>query len=385
MKFLHVADLHLGRQLGDFDLFDDQKHILDRLVEIAVADGAEAVLVAGDVYDKSVPSEAAAALFDGFLNALAEKKISAYIISGNHDSDGRLGFGSGLFRSNGIYISTGFGGKIDRYTVEDRHGKLNIWLLPFVKASQVRRFYPDAEITDYNSAVKTAVENSGVDFSERNILVAHQFVVGNGVDPELGGSESASVQSVGTVEKISSSCFDGFDYVALGHIHSAQQVGRETVRYAGSPLKYSLSEAGGRKYATLVDVGEKGNVSVKLEPLTPLRDLRHLKGRLSQLLDGSSITSPEDFIYVTLTDEEIIDNAIGIFCQYYPNTVRIAYENSHTLGTDGGEIFNMGSNKTFSELISEFYSQIYGCEISEAELKMMKEAAKEAGISDETD
>ncbi len=385
MKFIHLGDLHIGKSIGEFDLIEDQKYILDQILDIAEKNGIDAVLIAGDVYDKTIPSEAAVRLFDYFICRLAEKGIKTFIITGNHDSDERLNFGSSLFEARDIFISAKYEGKLFKKEVEDSDGKVNIYLMPFIKASQVRHFYPDEEIENYDDAVRVVLDKSMINPEERNILVAHQFVAGKSADPQLGGSESVSTQTVGLVEKIGADCFTDFDYVALGHIHSPQSVGREEIRYAGSPLKYSLSEASNNKFATIVNLGKKGDVDIKLEPLYPMRDLRHLKGRMKQLLKEENIIAPEDFIYVTLTDEETVGNAMGIFQQYYPNTIRIEYDNSHTRELQQTDITQITENKTFGEMISDFYQMVYGCEISEEELAFMNKIAGEAGIVNETD
>lgn len=385
MKFIHLGDLHIGKSIGEFDLIEDQKYILDQILDIAEKNGIDAVLIAGDVYDKTIPSEAAVRLFDYFICRLAEKRIKTFIITGNHDSDERLNFGSSLFEARDIFISAKYEGKLFKKEVEDSDGKVNIYLMPFIKASQVRHFYPDEEIENYDDAVRVVLDKSMINLEERNILVAHQFVAGKSADPQLGGSESVSTQTVGLVEKIGADCFTDFDYVALGHIHSPQSVGREEIRYAGSPLKYSLSEASNNKFATIVNLGKKGDVDIKLEPLYPMRDLRHLKGRMKQLLKEENIIAPEDFIYVTLTDEETVGNAMGIFQQYYPNTIRIEYDNSHTRELQQTDITQITENKTFGEMISDFYQMVYGCEISEEELAFMNKIAGEAGIVNETD
>ena len=385
MKLLHLGDLHIGRSLGEFDLAEDQKYILDQITDIAVRNAVDAVIIAGDVYDRADPSEKAVSLFNDFLSRLARLAIRVFIISGNHDSDERLNFGSSLFTASGIFIAAKYDGTLSRYTLEDEYGAVNIWLMPFVKASRVRHFYPDAEIKNYDDAVRTVLKNGGIDPGQRNILAAHQFVVNGAVNPAVGGSESASTLNVGLVERIDAGCFDAFDYVALGHIHSAQAVGREQVRYSGSPLKYSLSEAANEKSAALIELKEKGNVSIKLEALRPLRDLRHIRGRLEQLLAKENIVSPDDFIYATLTDEDPIDNAMGIMQQYYPNTVRIEYCNSHTRELQEGDALALSGSRSFGEIIADFYRLMYQCEISEEELALIKEAAREAGAADETD
>ena len=385
MKFLHIADLHLGKSLKEFDLFEDQKYILNQILEVIKEKAVDAVLIAGDVYDKAIPSEAATNLLDYFLCSLSEIGVKTFIISGNHDSDDRLNYGSSLFKTNQIYISSKYNGILDKYMMEDAQGEVNIYLLPFVKAAQVRHFFQEEEIVSYEDAIRVILEKAGVDPRKRNIIVAHQFVTGRTEEPALGGSESIGTQSVGLVEKIGYDCFDGFDYVALGHIHSPQKVGREEIRYSGSPLKYSLNEANNEKSIPVVELGKKGEVSIELIPLKPLRDLRHVIGTIKILLDKKNIKATEDFIYATLTDEDIINDAMGIFQQIYPNTVSIDYDNSHTRALEHVDISRIAENKSFTELIGDFYHMIYGCEISEEEMNYMRMVAKEAGVINEAD
>ena len=385
MRFIHLGDLHLGKSLGDFDLTGDQKYILDRILDLTLEKKADAVLIAGDVYDRAVPSEAATRLLDYFLEQLAAKRVKVFMISGNHDSDDRLAYGSTLFEASGIYISAQFKGELYRQTVRDEYGEVNVYLLPFVKASQVRHYYPDAKIESYDDAVRVILDHAGIDPGKRNIILAHQFVAGRGADPVLGGSESAGVQSVGLVEKIGWDAFDGFDYAALGHIHSAQRIGRDEVRYCGSPLKYSLSEVDSEKSVPVVTLGAKGETGIELVKLRPLRDLRHLRGPMEKLLDKANITRPEDFIYATLTDENIIDDAMGILQQYYPNTVKIDYDNKRTRHAEEIDLAGSVERRSFAELISDFYYKMYGCEISPEEMQVMREAAREAGITEADD
>ena len=385
MKLLHLGDLHLGKSLGEFDLYEDQKYIFDQILSIIREKEIDGVLIAGDVYDRAVPSESAMNLLDYFLKSLADQKVKTFMISGNHDSDDRLGYGSRLFESSHIYIAAQFRGTLYKKTVIDEYGEADFYLLPFVKASQVRHFYPDEKIESYDAAVRVILEHAQIDPDKRNIIVAHQFVAGRGADPELGGSEGAGTQNVGLVEKIGWDCFDMFDYAALGHIHSPQSIGRREVRYSGSPLKYSLSEAGNDKSVPVVTLGPKGEVDIELVKLRPMRDMRRLKGPIEKLLDKDNVSRPEDFIYATLTNEELIDDAMGIMQQVYPNTVKIDYDNSRTREVDRVEIAGNLKQKTFDELISDFYSKMYGCAISEEEMQIMKEAAKEAGVIDETD
>lgn len=383
MVFLHLGDLHIGRSIGEFDLTADQAYILDQLVEIARRRKAGAVLIAGDVYDRAVPSEAAVRLFDRFLRRLCECGIRAYIISGNHDSEERLGFASSLLRASGVYIAARYEGALAREVLTDEFGEIDLYLLPFVKASQVRHCHPEVEINNYDDAVRTAIAQAGVDPARRSVIVAHQFVAGRSRAPRLSGSESSATRSVGLVERVGADCFDAFDYAALGHIHSAQAVGREQVRYAGSPLKYSLSEANDDKFATVVTLGAKGDVRVELEPLHPLRDLRRLRGRMKQLLAPENVTGRDDFVFVTLTDEDAVDDAMSIFQQYYPNTVQIEYDNERTRALQAADAAPTGEPRDFDGIVSDFYRLIYGGEISEDERALMRALARRAGVIDE--
>ena len=385
MKFLHLGDLHLGKALSDFDLIEDQRYILDQILCIADKESIDGVLIAGDVYDKSIPSEAATKLLDYFLIELAKKEIKVFMVSGNHDSDERLNYGSTLFASNQIFISAVFDGTLHKQSFADGDTEIDIYMLPFVKASQVRHYFPNEDIESYDAAVRTIIRNTPINKQNKNILVAHQFVAGKGEEPVLAGSESVGTQSVGMVEKIGYDCFDDFDYAALGHIHSPQRVGRDEIRYAGSPLKYSLSEVNNEKSVPLITVSAKERVKIELVPLKPKRDVRHIRGTLKELLNKKNVKAPEDFIYATLTDEDIINDAMGIFQQVYPNTVRIDYDNSHTRETLQVDISRIAENKTFQELVGDFYRQMYGCEITEEEMDVMRTAAREAGVINEAD
>lgn len=380
MKFLHLGDLHLGKTLSDFDMMEDQKYILDQILGIADQESVDGVLIAGDVYDRTVPSEAAMKLLDYFLIQLANREIKVFMVSGNHDSDDRLNFGSALFASNQIFISAVFGGTLLKKSFAEGDTEIDLYMLPFVKASQVRHYFPEEKIENYDDAVRTILRNTPIDKKNKNILVAHQFVAGRGVDPVLAGSESVGTQSVGTVEKIGYDCFDEFDYVALGHIHSPQRIGRDEVRYSGSPLKYSLGEAHSAKSVPLITVSAEEKVKIELVPLKPLRDLRHIRGTLKELLDRKNVKAPDDFIYATLTDEDVIHDAMGIFQQVYPRTVRIDYDNSHTREISQVDISRIAESKSFEALIGDFYQLMYGCEMTEEEMAIMSAAAREAGV-----
>ena len=384
MKIMHLGDLHIGKSLGDFDLYEDQKYILEQILNLIKEKSVDVLLIAGDVYDKAIPGEKSVQLLDYFLKRLVTAGIKTYMISGNHDSDERLNFGSSLFESNNIYINSKFNGILKKYSLYDEFGELNIYLLPFVKASQVQHFFPEEKIDSYDMAVRTIIKHSDFDACKRNILVAHQFVAGKD-DPEIAGSEGLSVHNVGMVEKIGYGSLAEFDYVALGHIHSPQSVGLKHIRYCGSPIKYSLSEVNNNKSVPIITFKDKGEVLVEFAPLLPMRDIRHLRGNIKNLLDKKNISMENDFIYATLTDEDIVNDAMGIFREYYPNTVKIDYDNSHTKEIENVDIARITQNKTFDELIKDFYMQMYSCDMGEEELEIMKWAAKEAGVGNEAD
>ena len=384
MKIMHLGDLHIGKSLGDFDLYEDQRYILEQILNLIKEKSVDVLLIAGDVYDKAIPGEKSVQLLDYFLKRLVETGIKTYMISGNHDSDERLNFGSSLFESNNIYINSKFNGILKRYSLHDEFGELNIYLLPFVKASQVQHFFPEEKIDSYDMAVRTIIKHSDFDACKRNILVAHQFVAGKD-DPEIAGSEGLSVHNVGMVEKIGYGSLAEFDYVALGHIHSPQSVCLKHIRYCGSPIKYSLSEVNNNKSVPIITFKDKGEVLVEFAPLLPMRDIRHLRGNIKNLLDKKNISMENDFIYATLTNEDIVNDAMGIFREYYPNTVKIDYDNSHTKEIENVDITRITQNKTFDELIRDFYMQMYSCDMDEEELEIVKWAAKEAGVGNEAD
>ena len=383
MKFLHLADLHLGKSVNEFSMIRDQEYILDHLFTLAKDHQADAVLIAGDVYDRSIPSEEAVRLLDRFLSRLAQENISVLMISGNHDSDERLNFASSLLSSRKVYIAGLYTGSVPKITLEDEHGAVDFWMLPFVKASLVGHYLPEADVSSYDSAIRAALSCCDLDPERRNVLLAHQFVTGKDADPETAGSENQSAEAVGTLEKVGWDAFDAFDYVALGHIHSPQSVGRREVRYSGSPLKYSLSEVLKDKSVPLVTLGEKGQVDIELLPLVPLRDMRHIKGRLEDLTRES--LASEDYIYATLTDEDVIPDAIGHLRAYYPNIMKLDYANSHTRELMEFSFDDRAEKIGFTELLGDFYQKILGGTPSEEEWTVLRETAGEAGIIYETD
>ena len=321
MKFFHLSDLHLGRRMYEFSLMEDQTYILDEILCLTDKESPDAVLLAGDIYDRAVPSAEAVELFDRFLCALAERRVPVLAISGNHDSPERIAFGAHLMAPSGVFLSPVYGGTVEPVTLSDAFGEVRFYLLPFVKPSNVRRFYSDAGIESYTDAVRCAVEHMEVDTSVRNVLITHQFVTG------AVRSESEDI-TVGVTDNVDAAVFDAFDYTALGHLHSAQKIGRETLRYSGTPLQYSFSERG-QKSVTVVELREKGNVTVSALPLAPLRALREIRGSYSELTlrENYAGTNTGDYIHAVLTDENDVPNALARLRSIYPNLMRLDYDN----------------------------------------------------------
>lgn len=321
MRFLHLADLHLGKNLCGYSLLADQRTVLEDALHIAHENCASAIVLAGDIYDKSVPSEEAIQLYDGFLRGAEERGIPVLCVSGNHDSAERLAFGASLMRSAGYWVSPVYDGNVCRAVLRDEFGAVNFYLLPFLKPVQVRRFFSDAQIESYTDAVRLALSTIEMDFSERNVLITHQFVRGSLCsEPDL---------SVGGIDQVDGSVFGDFDYTALGHIHGAQAVAGECVRYAGSIVPCSFSECGQVKSATLVELGEKGDVSIKLVPLHQLHGMRKLRGTYMELSarDFYSAINCYDYMQVTLTDEEDVPGAFDRLRLIYPNLMQLLYDN----------------------------------------------------------
>lgn len=325
MKLLHLSDLHLGKRVNEFSMLEDQKYILNQILQIVINEQVNTVLIAGDVYDKSVPSAQAVTLFDDFLTRLEALECTVLLIAGNHDSPERLAFGAHLLQKSRVYLSPVFDGRLTSCTLNDEYGELDVWLMPFLKPSVVRPFYPEDTIESYQDAAAVVLRSNPPHQGRRSILVAHQFVTG----AKTGGSEELSV---GGAENIDAALFAAYDYVALGHIHSPQRVGRETVRYCGSPLKYSLSEARGTKSVTLITFNQPGEIDIKLCPLTPLHDLRTIRGTYDEVTARTFYegTATDDYLHITLTDETEVLDAVGKLRSIYPNVMRVDYDNTRT-------------------------------------------------------
>lgn len=351
MKFIHLSDLHLGKRVNEFSMIEDQKYILSEILNIIDSKKPDCVIIAGDIYDKPVPSAEAVSLFDDFLCKLSERLLKVFVISGNHDSAERIAFGSRLMDKSGIYMSPVYDGNVAPIKLTDSFGVINVFILPFLKPANVRNFF-DEEISTYTDALRAAINQMNVNTSERNILVTHQFVTG------ASRSDSEEI-SVGGSDNVDASVFDDFDYVALGHIHRPQNVGRETLRYCGTPLKYSFSEAKHDKSVTVLDILEKGNINIETVPLIPLRDLREIKGSYMLVTSKNFYegTNQNDYIHVTLTDEEDIPEAIGKLRVIYPNIMKLDYDNKRTRTNTKLEAIENIQKKSELELFMQFYEK----------------------------
>ena len=365
MKLIHLSDLHIGKRVNEVSMLEEQEYILSQILHTVDTEQPEAVLISGDVYDKSVPSAEAVSLFDDFLVGLAERKQQVFIISGNHDSPERLAFGGRLLESRGIHLAPAYSGTVAPITLQDAYGDVHFWLLPFLKPIHVKRVYPEAGIETYTDACRVTVENMGVDPKQRNVLLTHQFVTGSAT------CESEEL-SVGGSDNVDAAVFEDFDYVALGHIHGPQNLGSPRIRYCGTPLKYSFSEAEHRKSVTVVELAEKGVFRMHTVPLVPKHDLREIRGTYAEVTARCFYenTPVEDYLHITLTDEEDVPEAVARLRVIYPNLMKLSYDNARTRSSaviDGavdvqsksplqlfGELYRLQNNQPMSGIQQEF-------------------------------
>ena len=352
MKLFHLSDLHIGKRVNEFSMIEDQKYILKRILDLAEEEKPDGIILAGDIYDKQIPSAEAVQVFDEFITRLAGRAIPVFIISGNHDSAERLAFGGRLLNSRGIYLSPVYDGSVTKIPLKDQYGTVWIHLLPFIRPSTVRHVFENEAdlVTDVQTAAETVIRHMEIDLKDRNILVAHQFVTG------ASRCESEDVQ-VGGLDNIDAAVFTPFDYTALGHIHSPQNLGTDRVRYCGTPLKYSFSEVDQEKSITVVELEKKGTVRTSLLPLKPLRDMRKLRGTYLELTDRSFYRdmNREDYIQVTLTDEDDVPDGLQKLRVIYPNIMQLLYDNQRTKTTQEVDAAQAVEKKTEMELFYEFY------------------------------
>ena len=345
MRFLHIADLHLGKQMNDLLLLDDQEAVLDQIIHIAHEEKVDAVLIAGDVYQRTTPQAEAMALFDRFVSQLVENGKKVFVISGNHDSALRISYFASLVKNAGVYVTETFNGELQHVTLQDTDGELTVWMMPFLRPAHVKRALPEEKISSYQDAVAAVIRHADIDFTKRNLLMSHQFIVGC----ETCDSEELSV---GTLDHIDGAVFDGFDYVALGHIHGPQKVLRDTMRYAGSPLKYSFSEVDHKKSVAVVDARKKGDIAVHTVPLAPKRDVRLVEGMLDDLM---KLPYSEDYVWATVHDELPPPDARVTLSVNFPNLLKFSVVNSRTKVDVDVLAAQRMENKTVPELFTDFY------------------------------
>ena len=367
MKLIHLSDIHLGKRVNEFSMLEDQAHILKKILAVVDEEKPNGVLIAGDVYDKSVPSTEAVQLFDDFLVGLAERKLPVFIISGNHDSPERLSFANRLIDAVGIHLAPVYNGVVEPITLSDEYGPVNVYMLPFIKPAHVRGFFPDTEITGYSDAVAAAIGRMNIDKTQRNVLITHQFVTG----AQRSDSEELSV---GGTDNIGAEVFCDFDYVALGHIHGPQNMDSGRIRYCGSPLKYSFSEAAQQKSVTVAELKEKGTLEIHTVPLIPRRDMVELKGSYQQLTLREfyeNTTYQEDYTHITLTDEEDIPDAVAKLRTVYHNLMKLDYDNTrtrHSAAISGAE--NVETRSPI-DLFAEFYELQNGLPMSAEQTELV--------------
>lgn len=364
MRFIHLSDLHIGKRVNGFPMLEDQRYILEQILEKTKESAADAVIIAGDIYDKPVPSAEAVDLFDDFLVGLTKLGVMVFLISGNHDSAERISYAGRLLRESQVYISPRFEGTIHPIQVSDDYGIVNVYLIPYIHPSLVRNAWPEEKIGSYDDAMRVLLEKSGADPNARNLAVAHQFVTAGGQSPEETDSEE---KHVGGLDNVDASAFDAFDYVALGHLHGPQRIGRDTIRYAGSPLKYSFSEEKQNKSITLAELKEKGKVTYDLLPLEARRDLRTVRGTFEE------VTSPEftarrkgdDYYRVILTDENDVPNALSrLRRRFYENLMILEYDNTRTSSDVRIEAEEGEEEKEPIEVLGDLYQMQNGREMS---------------------
>lgn len=310
MKFIHISDLHFGKMLHGYSMADtDQPFWIERFMELICQEKPDAIVIAGDVYDRSIPSKEAVRLLDKFITRLTDLDIPVFMIAGNHDSGTRLSFASALLQEKKLYIAGEVTKEVANYTLEDEYGPITFWLVPYLFPAAVQEALEDKDINSYDQAMRRLLEEQDLDLSERNVIVSHQMVTDSGKPLETEGSEVM----VGGVGNIDVSAYDGFDYVALGHIHAAQKVGRKTVRYSGSPINYHFSEAKrASKGPVIVELKEKGSEPViRVEELEVLHPMREIKGTYQEIYEQESKNKTDnEYIRVVLTDELVPMDAV---------------------------------------------------------------------------
>lgn len=382
MKFLHLADLHIGKNVNGFSMLEEQRHAFRQIIAYIGEHKPEAIVIAGDVFDRSIPGIEAVSLFDDLLTDLARLKVPVLLIAGNHDSPERLGFASRLLSEKHLYICGTFSGQMESVSFTDAYGPLTFWLLPFVKPASLRGLYEDREIDSYDDAIRAVLEHADIDWSGRNVLITHQFYTRAGVEAIRSESE---LSPVGGLDAVSADLIRDFDYAAIGHLHGAQTVGLPHLRYAGSPVKYSFSEWRQEKSVSLVEMKEKGRLSVRALPLVPLHDMREIRGPLDTLISSElvSLADPGDYLRVILTDEQFISDPMGKLKTVYPNVMSLTFDNARTRAEALDISYNHEEDRRLSpyELFSDFFLKTQGSVMSDEQLQMVREMLEGVSIA----
>lgn len=375
MKFIHTADLHIGKVINDFSMLEDQKHILGQILEIARREKADALVLAGDIYDRAIPPAEAVVALGEFLQETADSGIGVLMVSGNHDSPERIGFAEKILEKQGISIAGVCREGVKEVRWKDGYGEVSFVLMPFVKPAQAGAKTSSEAVAGMLGAYWEKERGN-----KRRVLVAHHFVTDNGREPEL--SDGEDTVHVGGLDNVEVSLFDGFDYVALGHIHKPQQIGNQPVYYAGASLAYSFSEAGQRKYVNLVELKGEGPASVKKIPLEPLHGMRKIRGKMADLMTPEVLAAADcmDYIRAELTDEEELIDPIGTLRSVYPNIMQIVLTKNEKKAGEAYRTCLEERKKSIPELFRGFYALVRGEEPDEQRMARIAEAAREAEV-----
>lgn len=376
MKFLHVADLHIGKRVHERLMLDEQEHAFDQLISIAEEEAVDAVLVAGDVFDRANPIPKALELSERFFAAFVRRRIPVFVISGNHDNAQQVAYCSTITAAAGLHVARPYHGEIEAFTLEDAAGPVQVHLLPFVRPIDVRAAFPQRaeEIKTHHDAVRVALEEHPLELGIRHVLVAHQFVTAAGVDPERCESETKA--SLGGLDNVDASLFDAFNYVALGHLHGPQRIGRDEVRYAGSPVKYSFSEINQKKAAVIVELDGQGAVTHRQIPLTPLRQMREITLSLEDIEAGADTGDHGDYMHVTLTDRSAFD-AFNRVKAVYPNLLLLSWAEAEIAASTGTMTLSDMKTKTCFELFSDFFLQQSGEELTDEQRALVQDITRD--------
>lgn len=380
MKLIHTADLHIGKIVNEFSMLRDQEYMLQQIVAIVIEEKADGLLIAGDIYDRSIPPAEAVAVLDLFLTALIKENIPVMMISGNHDSPERIGFASEILEKKGLYIAGPYMADTKKVTMEDEYGKLNVYLLPFAKPPVVRYMLEGKggqTVSTYEDSVRESIKRMELEHEERNVLVTHHFVTNAGTSPELSGAETGIM--VGGVDNVDASVFDNFDYVALGHIHRPQMTKRESIRYAGSPLKYSFSECLHHKSVSVIEIKEKGCIKISTREIKPLHDMRKIKGSLKELMKEEiySQGNTNDYIHATLTDKEELIDPIGTLRSVYRNVMQLVLEKNIRNDQEMTQSISDIKHKSTLDIYQEFYEGVTTNEFDERRRNIIAKVIEE--------